>query len=309
MSESGVVGVSPRSLTIDGGRVAGAGPRRSVRPGTRRRLARLAIGISAGVVVVLSYFPLMVIISNSLKSSQALAQSGPFSLFTSFGLRNYVTAGRGVGSYLLNTILVALGAIALGVPSAALAAYGFAQSRFRGRETLFYLYLGLLLIPWTLTLIPLFVEVKDFGLFNTWGALIFPYAASAQPLLLFINRSFFEGIPDELFQSARVDGATEFQVLRKVVVPLSRPILLTGVVLIAIAVWGDYLWPTIVLTTTSKLTVSAGLQNFVASFGLSGRGGGAVFAAYIIVTLPLFALVAATMKYFLSGVTAGAGKL
>lgn len=278
-------------------------------PGTRRRIIRTVVGASAIVVIILSYFPLLVILSNSLKSAQGLAQSGPFSLFTSFRLHNYVTAGKGIGVYLLNTMVVAVGAIVLGVPSAALAAYGFAQSRFRGRETLFYLYLGLLLIPWTLTLIPLFVELKSFGLFNTWGALIFPYAASAQPLLLFINRSFFEGIPDELFQSARVDGATEVQVLRKIVVPLSRPILLTGVVLISIAVWGDYLWPTIVITTTSKLTVSAGLQNFVASFGLSGHGGGAVFAAYVIVTLPLFALVAATMKHFLGGVTAGAGKL
>jgi ABC-type glycerol-3-phosphate transport system permease component len=171
------------------------------------------------------------------------------------------------------------------------------------------MYLGLLLIPWTLTLIPLYTEVQHFGLAGTWGALIFPYAASAQPLLLFIDRSFFEGIPRELFQSARVDGASELQIVRKIVAPLSRPILLTGVVLMAISVWGDYLWPTIVLTATNKLTISAGLQAFVGTFGFSGRGQGAVFASYVIATTPLFVLVAVTMKYFVGGVTAGAGKL
>lgn len=289
--------------------LAGGPRQRRSRPRTRRRLGRAFVGLSAGVVLILSYFPFIEIISNSLKSASALASTGPFALFTDFAIHNYAAAGRGVGGYLLNTIVVALAAIALGVPSAAMAAYGFSQSKFRGKETLFYLYLGLLLIPWTLTLIPLFVEVKNFGLFDTWGALIFPYAASAQPLLLFIDRSFFEGIPEEVFQSARVDGASELQILRKIVVPLSRPIIMTGVVLVAIAVWGDYLWPTIVLTSTSRLTISAGLQNFVASFGLSGRGGGAVFAGYVIVTVPLFALVAATMKYFVGGVTAGSGKL
>jgi ABC-type glycerol-3-phosphate transport system permease component len=279
------------------------------RPRTRRRLRQLIIGASMAVIVGLSYFPLAVIVSNSLKSSQALANSGPFSLFTSFAFRNYVTAGEGVESYLINTILVALGAVVIGVPSAALAAYGFSQSRFRGREVLFYFYLGLLMIPWTLTMIPLFLEMTRLGMFNTWWALIFPYAAGAQPLLLFINRSFFESIPKELFQSARVDGASELQILRKIVTPLARPVLLTGVVLMVVAVWGDYLWPTVVLTSTNKWTVSAGLQSFISSFGYSGQGGGAVFAAYVIVTLPLFALVAVTMKYFLSGVTAGAGKL
>ena len=293
--------------------VSGEGRSPLPAPAVRRAGVRgwLRVGAGTGVVVIiaLSYFPLIVIASNSLKSSSELASSGPFSFFSGFDPSNYVLAARGVGPYLLNTLIVGGAAIVLGVPAAALAAYGFAQSKFMGRELLFYFYLGLLLIPWTLTLIPLFIEVQHFGMFNTWGALIFPYAASAQPLLLFIDRAFFEGIPEELFQSARVDGASELQVLSKIVVPLARPLLLTGVVLMAISVWGDYLWPTVVLTATNKLTVSAGLQAFVGSFGLSGTGQGSVFAAYLIVTAPLFVLVGITMKYFVNGVTAGAGKL
>lgn len=267
------------------------------------------VSLAALILIGLSYFPLVIVLSNSLKSPGELASSGPFAFFTNFHLGNYVTAFNGVGGYLLNTIIVACLAICLGVPCAALAAYAFAQSRFAGKEVLFYFYLGLLLIPWTLTLVPLFVEVRTLGLFGNWGALILPYAATAQPLLLFLDRSFFEGLPNELYQSARIDGASEVQILRKIVVPLSRPILLTGVVLTAITVWGDYLWPSIVIPTTSRLTVSAGLQAFVSSFGPSGLGSGAVFAAYIIITVPLFVLVAGTMKYFVNGITAGASKL
>lgn len=277
--------------------------------GRRKRFGRALVVAAAVIVLVLAYFPFLVVVSNSLKSAASLARSGPFSFFTSFAISNYAVAASGIGGYLLNTVIVGIISVAIGVPCSALAAYAFATTNFRGKEVLFYLYLGLLLIPWTLTLIPLFVEVKGFGMFDSWGALILPYAASSQPLLLFLNRTFFEGIPGELLQSARVDGARELQVLVRIVVPLAKPILLTGVVLMAISVWGDYLWPTIVITTDSKLTISAGLQNFVGSFGLSGRGGGAVFAAYVITTVPLFALVAVTMKHFLAGVTAGAGKL
>jgi ABC-type glycerol-3-phosphate transport system permease component len=220
-----------------------------------------------------------------------------------------VTAACGIAGYLGNTAIVGAVTVALAVPCAALAAYGFAQSSFRGRESLFYLYLGLLMVPTTLTLIPLFVEVKSLGMFDNWGALILPYAAAAQPLLVLLMRVFFEGISAEIFHAARIDGASELQIIRKVVVPLSRPILLTGTVIVAVSVWGDYLWPTIVLPDTAKLTISAGMQTFTGALGSLGSGAGVAFAAYVLTMLPLFALVAVTMKHFVAGVTAGSGTL
>ena len=115
---------------------------------------------------------------------------------------------------LLNTIIVAALAIVIGVTAAALGAYAFSQLRFRGKELLFLAYVALLLIPWTLTLIPLFLTIQKLHFFNTWWALVLPYAASAQPLLVLIFRGFFEQIPRELLESARVDGCAERQVLR-----------------------------------------------------------------------------------------------
>jgi len=278
---------------------------------TARRARRYwAVSLLAGAVIVaLTYFPIVFVVSNSLKTGRSIFTSGVLSLFTQFHYGNYVAAWNGVDRQLLNTVIVAAAAIAIGVTAAALGAYAFSQLTFRGKSFLFMAYLALLMIPWTLTLIPLFVIVQRFGLFNTWWALILPYAAGAQPLLMIIFRGFFEQIPPELLQSARVDGCSERQVLRRVVVPLTRPILLTGSVLMTINIWGDYLWPTIVIQNPQRTTISAGIADFVNSFGLNLSGGGAVFAALVVASLPMLVLVVVTMRYFVSGVTEGALKL
>ena len=218
-------------------------------------------------------------------------------------------AWTGIDRPLLNTVIVGALAILIGVTAATLGAYAFSQLKFRGKNLLFLAYICLLFIPWTLTLIPLFLTVQKLHLFNTWWALILPYAATAQPLLMVIFRGFFEQIPPELLQSARLDGCSERKVLTRIVAPLSRPILLTGAILITINVWGDYLWPTIVIQNPHITTISAGMIQFVDSFGLNLSEGGAVFAAYVIVTAPMFLLVGFSMRYFVSGLTEGALKL
>jgi ABC-type glycerol-3-phosphate transport system permease component len=284
-----------------GGRPAGAA--------RWRRRYRWITAAAGAVIVVLTYFPLIFVLSNSLKSGPGIFSSGVFSLFTQFDGENYVLAWTGVSHQLLNTVIVAALSIVIGVTAAALGAYAFSQLRFRGKNLLFLAYIALLLIPWTLTLIPLFLTIQKLHFFNTWWALILPYSASAQPLLVLIFRGFFEQIPRELLESARVDGCAERQVLARIVVPLTRPVLLTGAILVMINVWGDYLWPSIVIQDPAKITISAGVQQFVASFGLNAASGGSVFAAFIIATAPMFLLVGCAMRYFVSGLTEGALKL
>jgi ABC-type glycerol-3-phosphate transport system permease component len=277
--------------------------------GRWQRRYRWITVIAGAVIVAMTYFPIVFVVSNSLKSGQSIFSSGVFSLFTEFDYHNYATAWSGVSHQLLNTIIVAALSIVIGVTAATLGAYAFSQLRFRGRELLFLAYVALLLVPSTLTLIPLFLTIQKLHFFNTWWALVLPYAATAQPLLVLIFRGFFDQIPRELLESARVDGCTESQVLLRIVAPLTRPILLTGAILVTINVWGDYLWPTIVIQDPSKTTISAGVQQFVGSFGLNLTGGGAVFAAFVLATAPMFVLVGFTMRYFVSGLTEGATKL
>jgi ABC-type glycerol-3-phosphate transport system permease component len=268
------------------------------------------IAIAAGVlIVVMTYFPIIFVLSNSLKTGQNIFTSGVFSLFTQFDTENYVKAWSGISRPLLNTVIVAALTIVIGVTAAALGAYAFSQLKFRGKGLLFLAYVSLLLVPWTLTLIPLFLTIQKLGLFNTWWALVLPYAASSQPLLVLIFRGFFDQLPRELMESARVDGCSERRVMWKVVLPLTRPVLLTGAILVTINVWGDYLWPAIVIQDPHRTTISAGVEQFIGSFGLNLTSGGAVFAAFVIATLPSFLLVGFTMRYFVSGLTEGAIKL
>jgi ABC-type glycerol-3-phosphate transport system permease component len=296
-------------VTSAGRPPAASGRRPAAAAFWRRRYVWLTAAGGA-VVVILTYFPLVFVLSNSLKSGQGIyGGSGVFSLFSQFDSHNYVLAWSGVSRQLLNTIIVAAATIIIGVTAAALGAYAFSQLRFRGKELVFLAYVALLFVPATLTLIPLFLTIQKLHFFNTWWALILPYAASSQPLLVLIFRGFFEQIPRELLESARVDGCAERQVLARIVVPLTRPVLLTGAILVTINVWGDYLWPTIVIQDPAKITISAGVQQFVGSFGTNLSNGGAVFAAFVLATLPMFILVGFTMRYFVSGLTEGATKL
>jgi ABC-type glycerol-3-phosphate transport system permease component len=126
---------------------------------------------------------------------------------------------------------------------------------------------------------------------------------------MLIFRSFFEQIPQDLVASARIDGCSERQVLTKIITPLTRPILITGAVLVALGVWGDYLWPMIVLQNYHQFTISPGIQEFLGQFGQSVYGGGADFAAYVLATAPMFLLIAVAGKYFIAGVTDGGLKM
>jgi ABC-type glycerol-3-phosphate transport system permease component len=304
MSSVTELSATPGRRPAIAGRRPGAGPIRR-----QRRRYRLMAGLGGGLIVIMTYFPIIFVISNSLKTGNNIFTSGVFSLFTQFDTENYVHAWTGVSHQLLNTIIVAVLTIAIGVTSAVLGAYAFSQLKFRGKGLLFLAYVALLMVPWTLTLIPLFLTIQKLHLFNTSWALILPYAASAQPLLVLIFRGFFDQIPPALLESARVDGASEWRVLMRIVAPLTKPVLLTGAILVTINVWGDYLWPTIVIQDPLRTTISPGVEQFVGSFGLNLSYGGSVFAAYVIATVPMFILVGLTMRYFISGLTEGALKL
>ena len=272
-----------------------------------RRARTVSVIAGAVIVLALTYIPLLFVLSNSLKSTEQFIMA-PFALFQSFRWQNYAVAWGGVALYLRNTLMVAALSVLIGIPSAAVAAYGFAQWHFKGKQLLFIAYLGLLMIPWTLTLIPLFVEMKTLGLFNSWWALIFSYASGSQPLLVFLFRTFFEGVPVELIESGRLDGCSEGGILIRIVAPLSIPVLFTGMILMFVSIWGDYIWPLVVLPDYHMLTISAGLQLFVSNFGNTGHGLGPEFAAYVIAMAPIIVVISVAMKYFVNGVTNGALK-
>ena len=258
------------------------------------------------LIIVVTYYPFVFVVLNSLKDNHQFTLN-PFGLPWPLQLDNYAAAWSGISGFLFNTAYVAAITVVLVVLFSALASYAFSRFAFYGRNVLFALFIGLLMIPGVLTIIPLFFEVRTLQLSGTEWALILPYVANGQAISIFILRSFFNELPEELFEAGRVDGAGEFYLFWRIAVPLSLPILGAVAILTTLSVWGDFLWPVVALNNHTAFTISAGINYFSSSFGLV-QNVGPVFASYVLATLPVVILIIFTMRTYISGLTSGAIK-
>lgn len=258
-------------------------------------------------ILIFTYYPLFFVFANSLKDNAQFAQS-IFNIALPVHFDNYTNAWPAINGFIVNSIVVAAISVAATLVCGSLAAYVLARFHFRGRELVYLLYVGLLLVPQVLTLIPLFLEMKNLNLIGNWLALILPYTAGGQVLAVFILRAFFEGISEELFEAGRIDGASEWQLYLRLTLPLSFPVLGALAIINALSIWGDYLWPTLVLSDPGNYTMSAGAAYFTSQFGLAVQTG-QVFAVYMMSTLPVIVLVVLTMRTYVKGLTSGALKL
>lgn len=215
---------------------------------------------------------------------------------------NYESAWSLVSRDILNTIIVAGGSVFGILSTATLSAYAFARLRFRGKEPLYVMILALLMVPSILMLIPLYLEIVTMGLSNNYFGLILPYIAMGQPFTILLVRGSMATLPEELFEAARLDGANEWVVLRSVALPLVMPILITAGIMNVINIWNDYVLPFVVMNNPNKWTVSLGVAQLQAAFGVTPQWG-AVFAGYVIATIPLLIIFAFGMRYFVRGLT------
>ena len=174
-------------------------------------------------------------------------------------------------------------------------------------EALFLMLLALLMIPGILTLVPAFLLVKRLGLMNTYGALILPYIAGGQIFAIFVMRSFFASLPEELFESARIDGANTFRLYSSICLPLSKPILVTIAIMNILGTWNDYIWPLVTIPDGKRWTISVGIVSFGSQY-LGTESWGPMYAGYVLASLPLIILFVFTMRYFIAGLTSGAIK-
>ena len=168
-----------------------------------------------------------------------------------------------------------------------------------------FLVIALLMIPGILTLVPQFILIKSLGLFNTPWALIIPYISGGQVFAIFILRQFFAAIPEELFEAARIDGASEARAFLMLSVPLSQSILGVVTIMHVLHSWNDLIWPLVTLTSQSNFTLTLGLFAFRNE---NWTNWGPLFAGYVIGAVPLMALFAFTSKLFVRGLTSGAIK-
>jgi multiple sugar transport system permease protein len=235
------------------------------RPGVLATLAIYAV-LLAGAVITLGPFVLSVL--TSFKSPGQFAREPALTLPAPFTLENYaqlfgprVDFTRAVLVTFLVVLVVTTGQIAFSV----LAAYAFARMRFPGREALFWVYLATLMVPAIVTLIPLYLLLTESGLRNTFWALVLPFAFGS-PYAIFLLREYFRGIPQELIDAARLDGAGTLVTLVDVVVPLSRPILATLTLITVVTHWNNFLWPLIITSGEQWRVVTVATANLQSQY-------------------------------------------
>lgn len=257
------------------------------------------------VVALFTFLPFYFLVITSVKTT---SQMRHFFMMPAlpFHFENYGIAFWQLQKYFLNTLVIALVSVPGVLLLASMAAFVFARYEFPGKTALFYAIISLLMVPFVLTLVPAFVWIKQLGLLNTRWALIFPYIAGGQVFAIYLFRSFFATIPNELFDSAYIDGATIFQIYWRIALPLIKPMLGVVAILNTLHVWNDYIWPLVTLQNDNMRTITIGLRYFQGQYHTNY---GPLFAGYILAALPLLLLFLVAMRPFVSGLTSGAIKM
>jgi multiple sugar transport system permease protein len=232
---------------------------------------------------------------------------------------NFVTAFRDadLGRALLNSAIVTLVAVLTNCGAAVAAGYAFALLPFRGSGPLFYLLVSTAAVPVSVTLIPLFLMAKGFplaggnnlagaggsGLLDSLGGLVLPYLVL--PMNIFLARQFFSTFDTDLAEAARLDGAGEWRIFRRVYFPLARPLVAVTAIFSFTAVWDDFLWPLVVTTSPQVQTVQLAVARFLSSGNVQY---GPLMAGAVLVTLPVLAVFLLNQRSFISGLTDGSVK-
>jgi len=251
------------------------------------------------VLALLTLVPIIWMILTSFKSQNEVLSFPPTWLPQVWHPDNYAQALNFApfGQYLLNTLFIAISVTVIVVTTSGLSAYAFARLRFRGRDLLFLLYLSTLMVPGQVTIIPLFILMRNLGWIDTYQGLIIPQAFSA--FGTFLLRQFFMTIPYELEDAARIDGASRLRCFFQIVVPLAGPALATLAVFSFLYQWNNLLWPLIMSSSDATFPIAVGLRNFQGQFA---NVWNLLMAAATMATIPVIALYIFTQRWFVKGI-------
>ncbi|HEY9736391.1 MAG TPA: carbohydrate ABC transporter permease [Trichocoleus sp.] len=239
--------------------------------------------------------PLLWLFSTALKSpGENIFAFPPQFIPAQPTLQNFVTVWRTnpFGRYFVNSTVVAVLTVLLNLLVCSLAAYPLARLRFRGREAIFSLLVSTILIPFQIVMIPLYILTVQLGLRNSYLGLIFPYIASA--FGIFLMRQAFQGVPKELEEAARIDGCSELGIWWNVMLPATRPALVTLAIFTFIGSWSDFLWPLIILDRPEYYTLPIGVARLAGSFSLDWR---LIAAGSVISVVPVILLFVFLQRY------------
>jgi len=259
------------------------------------------------IALVITIFPFYWMLNTSLKPPVEVFASPPTFVSAHWSLDAYATifATRPVGRYFVNSLIVAVGATVLSVSLSALCAYGLTRFFPRGATPFVMFLLFTKMLPETLLIIPYFRLMSDFGLLNTYLALILAYSSFALPFSVWMLIGFFRSIPREIDEAATMDGATILQTFRKVVLPLARPGLVAVALFTFLIAWNSYVWALVLTTDSSMYVMSVGVANMVGEYRVQWNE---LMAAAVVAALPVMVIYAFLERHLVDAITAGAVK-
>ncbi|NUO76113.1 MAG: carbohydrate ABC transporter permease [Lysobacter sp.] len=269
------------------------------------RLARAIVnGLLLGLAV-LSLAPLLWMLSVSLMQPGEAASFPPPLLPSRPTLGNYreLFDRIGMGGYLLNSFLIASMTTLIALLLNTMAGYAFAKLRFAGRERVFRALLAALVIPAQVTMMPLFLMLKQIGLINTYAGAVVPGMAGI--FGIFLVRQYARSIPDELLEAARIDGAGEFRIFFQIVLPALKPILVTLAIFSFLGAWNDFMWPLIVLSDNGLQTLPVALASLSREHVQDNE---LMMAGSVVTVLPVLLLFLVLQRYYLQGLLVGSVK-
>lgn len=247
----------------------------------------------------ISIMPFLWLVTTSLKPPGKIF-SAPLLIPTHFYYKNYIEAWNSVpfARYIINSTIMSLGIVICQTLFSAMAGYAFAKIKFKFKDALFLIFLITMMIPDSVKMIPNFLTIKNLGWYDTYSALIVPRAASVFAIFLF--RQFFLSIPSSIEESARLEGCGLFRLFFQIVLPLSKPVLVTNILFSFLFAWNDFLWPLIITDSQKMRTIQVGLSYFQGRYGVRWE---LLSAATIFAILPSFIVFIIAQKYFIEGIS------
>jgi multiple sugar transport system permease protein len=268
--------------------------------------------LGKGIRLALFYLLLLVILAvfitpylfsafAAFKPLSAILSQSPARPPTSLTLENFreIFTTYDFGRYLANTLIVTVILTTGQVIFSMMGAYAFARMEFPGRNGLFWMYLATLMVPNVVTLVPLYVMFAHSGLLNTYWAIFLPYVLGV-PQAVFLMRQYFMTIPKEVMEAARLDGCSESRILWRIVVPISRPIIITATLLAFVFGWNNFLWPLIVTNSNSLQVLSVATANFNSNFTVQWN---LVLAGSLVALIPMVILFSIFQKYIVRSIS------
>ena len=268
----------------------------------RKRLKSTLIHIPILVMFIflalVMLIPIIWLLLGAFKPDAEIIAYPPTFFPAEFTLKNFTKCMQRIDilQYMKNSIIFSVGTTIPALLVNTLAGYAFARYEFKGKNIIFVTFLATMMIPFQVIMIPEFLEIHMFGMYDTYWGLIIPKIASAY--WIFMMRSAFAGLPKELEEAARIDGLSEFGIYSRIMLPLIKPALVTMIILGINGNWNDLLWPLIMTSTSQMRTLANGLAMFV---GVRTIEYGAAFAGASISLIPMLLMYIFCQKYFVEG--------